>query len=247
MISDIEMNRIAIQLRYRNHIPESGPVDIFSQLSIIDNMTVIFRPFSNQVSGMCSKKGNNYFIIINSMSSYGRQRFTAAHEMYHLFYEKDSTFVCSLNVNDNSSESEKNADNFASFYLAPYDTFMDYVERIGCKKNEAVNFYQTIKIGQYFQMSQKAVEVRLRKLGFAFAFKQDQYKVSKTACEIGYPVDLYLPSKSEFFTYGKYIRDAEKVFEINAVSSQKYESYLMDAYRPDIVYGMSSEMADLYD
>ena len=65
MISDIEMNRIAIQLRYRNHIPESGPVDIFSQLSIIDNMTVIFRPFSNQVSGMCSKKGNNYFIIIH--------------------------------------------------------------------------------------------------------------------------------------------------------------------------------------
>ena len=247
MISDIEMNRKAIQLRSQFHIPENGPVDIFSQLSIIDNMTVVFRPFSNQVSGMCSKKENNYFIIINSTSSYGRQRFTAAHEMYHLFYENDNTFVCSLNVNDNSSESERNADNFASYYLAPYDTFMDYIEKIGCEKNKAISFQQTIKIGQYFQMSQRAVEVRLKKLGFSFCFKQGQNKVSKTALEIGYPIDLYLPSKSEFFTYGQYIRTAEKTFEIDAVSSQKYESYLMDAYRPDIVYGMTSEMADLYD
>lgn len=53
-------------------------------------------------------------ICINSDMNLGRQRFTLAHELYHLLIEKDFKFkVC--NDNDSNETSEKEANIFA-FY-----------------------------------------------------------------------------------------------------------------------------------
>ena len=61
--------------------------------------------------------------------SYGRQRFTVAHELYHLFYEEElKTVICQKDIYGQKPDSEKEADIFASYLLAPYDSLRSYIK-----------------------------------------------------------------------------------------------------------------------
>jgi len=47
-------------------------------------------------------------------------------------------------------------------------------------------------------------------------------------------------------TLGKYVKLAEALREREAISEGLYEQYLLDAFRPDIVYG-TAENEERYD
>ena len=67
---------------------ESSPVDIMGMAQRIDGLTLVYYPLGDRLSGMCvkSKRGNK-LIAVNSEMTLGRQRFSLAHEFYHLFYD----------------------------------------------------------------------------------------------------------------------------------------------------------------
>lgn len=73
----------------------------------------------DHISGMCIKNDGNPVIAINSAMSVGRQRFSMAHELYHLYYDenKQST-VCAIKIGT-GNDTEKAADQFASYFLMP--------------------------------------------------------------------------------------------------------------------------------
>ncbi len=57
---------------------------------------------------MCTKEKDDIVICINSTTSYGRQRFTLAHELYHVLYEEGmQRVICDMSMNGNKSDSEK--------------------------------------------------------------------------------------------------------------------------------------------
>ena len=71
--------------RTDNGLSASEPVTLKSLLLKLNILTV-FRPLSDNFSGMCLKDNSGHrFMLINSNQPRGRQHFTIAHELYHLF------------------------------------------------------------------------------------------------------------------------------------------------------------------
>ncbi len=90
MKEKIEINSEAITLR--KYFGEDGysPIDVFSMLNNNEDITVVFYPMSERISGMSIRDRKIKLIVINSTLTYGRQRFTAAHEICHLFLHETS-------------------------------------------------------------------------------------------------------------------------------------------------------------
>ena len=79
------------EFRADNGLSSSEPVSLKSLLLKLNVLTV-FRPLSENFSGMCLKdKSGHRFMLINSNHPRGRQNFTIAHELYHLFIEEKPT------------------------------------------------------------------------------------------------------------------------------------------------------------
>lgn len=90
MIDKMELSIKASQIRKKLGEDESSSIDIFALSQTIDSLTLMFYPLGKNISGACFKNSNSSIIAINSDMSLGRQRFSLAHELYHLFFVKIS-------------------------------------------------------------------------------------------------------------------------------------------------------------
>lgn len=82
----------------RQHFGEdiNSPTDIFALVTTIEKLTLVRYPMSDNLSGMCIKADGSRVIAINSKMSLGRQRFSLAHELYHLYYDENMTAMPSV-------------------------------------------------------------------------------------------------------------------------------------------------------
>lgn len=247
MKSAQELNSLALRTRRMWNEDAYSPIDIFSVVNGWKDkkITIVKYPMSSRISGMCTKENEDIIICINSTSSYGRQRFTLAHELYHVLYENDmQRVICDMSMNDNKSESEKEADQFASYLLMPYDALLEYKLISNSWDLETI-----IDAEQFFQISHQAIIYRLLKDKFITEKEADEYKLVKVSIEAakqGYGKELYLASDKKYFTTGEYIRKVERLVEKDLISEGKREELLLDAYRADIVYDFGEEV-DLND
>jgi len=95
-----ELNSNAILLRKKLGEDIFSPIDVFGLIKGMNNTTLVFYPMSEQISGMCVRiNESDRLIAINSNSTYGRQRFTASHELYHLNFQPNfKNVVCSKDL-----------------------------------------------------------------------------------------------------------------------------------------------------
>lgn len=249
----LELNSNAIKIR-RDLFNEDAfsPIDIFALISNLNKFTVVFYPMLDRISGMCIREKNGNVIGINSSLSYGRQRFSAAHELYHLFFEKGlRSVVCEKDISGVKSDSEKEADAFASYLLAPYDALKAYCERNKIDDNHNWIMEDVIKMEQFFQLSHQAILYRLVSDGYIDEEISNCLKsnVIRQAVRLGYDDKLYKVStkEKEYFSTGQYIRDVEELKNRELISTGKYEELLLDAFRADIVYDLGEEGKELYD
>lgn len=249
----LELNSNAIKIR-RDLFNEDAfsPIDIFALISNLNKFTVVFHPMSDRISGMCIREKNGNVIGINSILSYGRQRFSAAHELYHLFFEKGlRSVVCEKEINNKKSDSEKEADAFASYLLAPHDALKAYTERNNLCDDHVWTIEDVIKIEQFFQLSHQAILYRLVSDGYIDEETSNclRSNVIRQAVRLGYDDKLYKAStkEKEYFSTGQYIRDVDELKNRELISTGKYEELLLDAFRADIVYDLGEEGKELYD
>ena len=114
-----EIDSMAVNLRKELGEDTMSPIDIFSLAKTMPELTTVLYPLGRNISGMCIKGSGTTLIAINSGMSLGRQRFSMAHEFYHLRYDTEGTkSVCSI-VIDGGNETEREADMFASHFLLP--------------------------------------------------------------------------------------------------------------------------------
>ena len=230
----------------------SSPMDIFSLINNLKGVTLVFYPMSERISGMCIREENSKIIAINSSMSYGRQRFTAAHELYHLFFEKElRSVVCEKDIIESKSDSEKEADMFASYLLAPYDSLRTYLEENNMLNNHILTVEDVINMEQFYQLSHLAMLYRLVYDGY---IDRDLYNdlrisVSQKAIRLGYDDKLYKASQEDkkYFSIGEYVQKVELLKERDLISNGKYEELLLDAFRADIVYNLGNEGTELDD
>ena len=240
----------------RKHFGEdlSSSIDVFAILQSQDHLTLVFYPFSNHISGMCvHTAGGDQLVAINSTRTLGRQRFTAAHELYHLFIQEEiTTVICGSEIGMGRDEEEKNADAFASYFLAPNDALRSFIEKNLLKGTRRPMMVEdVVRIEQHFRMSRQATLYRLVgegwvTLDFANTLRRD---IIASARRLGFGDELYAPTPEsrQYFTTGSYIDLAQQLSDVEVISNGKYEELLLDAYRPDIVYNLEAEGQETYD
>lgn len=239
----LDLSTKAQELRESLGEDANSPVDIFSLVNQIEGLTLVFYPLGENISGMCVRDNEISLIAINSTMSYGRQRFSLAHELYHLYYDDKSGFnVCSTKF-DPKSENEKCADQFASYFLAPYKSLRTAIQKIAGKG--PLSFQNVIALEQYFGMSHLAMFWRLVSEEYLSSNELDDYShgVISAARNIGYDDKLYKPTPidSQRRTYGYYLKQVEELRQRELVSSGKIDELLLDAFRDDIAFGVDDE------
>lgn len=245
-----ELNSLALETRRMLGEDGYSPIDIFAVVNgwKEKKITIVRYPLSQRISGMCTKVDDDIIICINSTTSYGRQRFTLAHELYHILYETiNGRIICDIQMGDNKPDSEKEADMFAGYLLMPYDALFQY-----SKKIDGWTLNRIIDVEQLYMISHMAILFRLEKDGFVSPNYINSFKnitVSREAAKMGYGKELYLPQQGDkqYFTTGEYVRKVENLFERGMISEGKKEELLLDGFRADIVYNLDEEEGNLND
>ena len=252
MVSKMDISNKASYIRKLLGEDNYSPIDIFALVQSIEKLTLVFYPLGNTISGACIRNGTSVVIAINSGMSVGRQRFSLSHELYHLYYDNDlPSIICQSKIG-NGSENEKTADRFASYLLMPQIALYERILQLkdGPKKRK-LTMAEIIGLEQHFGVSRQAMLFRLQEENELNQndVEDMQKNVIKSAARLGYNISLYKPTRENRNkeTLGYYVKQAEYLLNSNAISTGKYEEWLMDAFRDDIVYGDESEADENVD
>lgn len=251
MIDKLDLCTKALSLRKELGEDYTSPIDVFSLAHTITQLTLVFYPMGEHLSGMCIKNDGNPLIAINSSMSVGRQRFSMAHELYHLHFDKNKqSTVCAMKIGT-GNDNEKAADQFASYFLMPPVALSESIKKIHGKSKDKLGIKEIVKLEQYFGISRQALLCRLIEEKKLTNHQADQFRegVIRSAVSLGYDDSLYkpLPENKQYKTYGYYIQQAEELLQKDLVSTGKYEQLLLTAFRPDLVYGDEFEGGELND
>lgn len=159
--------------RTDNGLSASEPVTLKSLLLKLNILTV-FRPLSDNFSGMCLKDNSGHrFMLINSNQPRGRQHFTIAHELYHLFIEEKPTpHKCNPGYSKNFVE--QSADMFASLLLMPESGICQLVPENELK-TKSISMATILKLEHYFSVSRSALLYRLLNIGLISESTRSQF------------------------------------------------------------------------
>ena len=251
LMDKLELWKMAVSLRKQLGENSTSPIDIFTLAYSIDLLSIVYYPMGEHISGLCIKGDRNNVIAINSSMTHGRQRFSMAHELYHLNSDNDPlTVICSKKIGE-GSEKELQADQFASYLLMPPNALSEMIKQVKKSMSDRLTIKDVVRLEQYFGVSRQAILFRLTEeneltLQEAQSMRQN---VIWSALSLGYDDALYKPTPEDkrYKTYGFYIQQAEKTLKQGLISSGKYEELLLSAYRSDLVYGNEAEGGEELD
>jgi len=217
-----QAEELALKFRVQVGISYKEPVNAKTLLRKL-NILAMYRPLSTKFWGLSTKTADNKykFILINSNSTRGRQHFTIAHELYHLFYDaKPQPHFCGQEEKD---KTEKMADEFASALLMPYEGIMENIptDEIRGKK---ISMATILRMEQLYGVSHQSMTIRLKKLGLITEEELQQYNaVSITDISHAYGVDqsLYLKGNDNL-TIGDLGLKAKILFDKDKISEGHY-------------------------
>jgi len=206
-----------------------GPVaDVFSFLEDVGIFVWKEPLVTVGVSALFMKDKKNHLVLINSNRTLGHQIFSAAHELYHYFFNSELLGgVCT--IFERKNDIEIMADTFAANFLMPEEGILNYVtKRRGNKKKLEIN--DLIYIQQFFKVSWAALLRRLLELNHIDNREYDYYRtvpiISETR-KLGYPTNL-LEKTCDRRVSRTYIEYVVKGYENDEISLKKAEEYLAD-------------------
>lgn len=221
----------ANNLRDKFFLGNRLPVDL-EGLLIKQGILTVFTKMSADFSGMCLKYDKDTsFILVNSDIVLGRQNFTIAHELYHLFVQDDNEFkVHSCNDLNPQSPIERHANTFASYFLLPRAGVVEVMQRIECNK-KTVNAAHIIMMCDYFGVSYKAMLVRVNKI---LGLPQDRFDLLNavqpilTAIGFSLNTEVFEKPKVKEKVIGDYSSKAQALYESGLISKGHLIELLSD-------------------
>lgn len=222
---------LVIKFRSVNRISLTEPINMKTVLRK-NNILTIYRPLSENYYGLSLKsKDDDRFMLINSNTTRGRQHFTIAHELYHLYFDENPSPHIATEMNTSDSVTEKNADMFASALLMPKEGVLQYISTQNII-NKDVNISAVLRLEQYFSVSRLAMLLRLRKIGLLTENTLQSLKaipVIDSAKQYGYDISLYNKG-NENLVIGDFGEKARKLFDAEKISEGHYIELLNMIY-----------------
>lgn len=220
---DNEIQQKAIRFRRDNGFSNTEPIRLKSLL-LKCNVLTVFRKLSDDFSGMAIKMDQDRFMMVNQEHNLGKQHFTIAHELYHLFVQDN--FVsqsCKTGRFDKKNIEEYKADMFAAYLLLPQDGLTLNIPSNELSVRDTIRLETVLKVEQYYSISRRALLQRLKNLDIISNITYDRYKidVQRSATAYGYQVDLYNPGNAGL-VIGDYGVKAHQLFEDEKISESHY-------------------------
>ena len=204
-------------------ISSNEPVNMKTSLRQLNIMTV-YRPLSDNLFGMslASSDKKNQFMLVNSNSTRGRQHFTIAHELYHLYFDDNpKPHFCSR---DNDTDpAERSANMFASALLMPKEGLLQYLS-VDEISNKEVEIDTLLRMEHLYGASHQTLLVRLKELKIISpsCFERMQnITVTWESAMRGYDLDLYTKG-NEGLVIGDFGSKARKLFDEDRISEGHY-------------------------
>ena len=135
------------------------------------NSTVLFYPIKdNEISAFIVKHGVKHFVMINTELPLEKQLFAAAHELYHLWYTKESwevlkSLILDGQINGGVSKEEYKANRFAAELLVPKQLILSELDIRGLKRN-VIELKDIIDLMDVFLMPYKTIVRRLHEVEY---------------------------------------------------------------------------------
>ena len=230
MKDDLQLQTEAVKLRRINGYGSTEPIDVIGLLLAQECYTFIRLPMTENISGMCVIDGDSKIIAVNSMMSLGRQRFTVAHELYHIEIEhRGQGVICKKGT---ITDSEKEADRFASYFLLPCDALEWFAEKYEVKD---WTLEQIVRLSQFFRMSFQAVVYRLhqeRKINDVAYHKLINSNILDIIKDTGTDMSLYMKSPEEEMekSYGQYSQLLERAHKEERISDSLYKQFALEGF-----------------
>lgn len=216
----IEAEALATKFRSGNGLSQFEPINAKTLLRKL-NITTMYRPLSDDSYGIsCRSNTGKMFMLVNSNTTRGRQHFTIAHELYHLFYDNEPTPHMCFGT---STGEERNANMFASALLLPREGIL---QMISAKEitHRKVELATVLRMEQMYQVSRINLLLRLKELGLITETLLQQLQaipVKDSAREYGYDMSLYEPGNNGLFI-GDFGEKARILFESEKISEGHY-------------------------
>lgn len=231
-MNSIVLEKEATRFRTINGIGSDDPIKFTSLLKKL-NIITVFRPLSRGFSGMAIKleDGNitNRLILVNNSQTLGKQHFTIAHELYHLYVQQNFDYMtCKTGNFDKKSGEEYNADVFASILLLPENGVKALIPDEETPKDK-ISLQTILRIEQYFSCSRSALLYRLKELDIITGKSYDKFcvDVKKGAILNGYSLQLY-EKGNDNLVLGNYGELANELYQKNKISESHFFTLLMD-------------------
>lgn len=226
----LDMKVKAIQFRQQFRFAPKEPIKIDFSLSKL-GVLAVFKPLSDDFSGMAIKDGELRSMFVNSNHPIGRQHFTVCHELYHLFVQEDfnSMIACKTGRFPKNDPVELAADYFASHLLLPEEGVLSIIPADELGGKDRITLATLLKIENYYSCSRTMLLRRLKEWGFISSNFFDTYVtgVVMSAVTYGYPKDLYKPG-NENLVVGGYGELANSLYDKDVISESNYLSFMLD-------------------
>lgn len=161
------MNAYQIAEQYTQEFSETDlPIDVFGYLDCLRSLGILRYTVQRLTTGLCgwiaTRDGKRYYVAINKRHVEVRRRFTAAHELGHLFLHSRvltaHTYLdCSIHLDD-SDQREQEANAFAAEFLMPRRLVYALIDG-GCAS--------VTELAEAFRVSGQAMHWRLETLRVA--------------------------------------------------------------------------------
>jgi len=216
------MENLATKFRTMIGIGANEPIHIKTLLLKLGIITK-YRPLSDKIYGLSMKTADNRFkfILVNSNSRRGRQHFTIAHELYHLFYDPNpKPHICNGAERD-KSEMEANA--FASVLLMPQEGILKSISDEELIANR-LKISTVLKLEQLFSVSHEAMVNRLKILKLiSDKQRQELLDISIIEAAKAYGFDLSIYQKgNENLLLGNYGENLRELYDKQIISEGHY-------------------------
>jgi len=211
----LEIKQLAEDVRYK--YSKKGLSDIFDILA--QDAFLLRMPLkTNEVSGFSTYFQEKFVVFLNSSFTLGHERYSGAHELYHIIYNQETLKNEKLLIYNSDSDEENKANIFAAEFLMPEDYVKEVFYKIINVKSDSVIEKHVIKMNNFFKVSYKAMLKRLVQLNLC---ERNKYDILSEICSLenadklqlltkkeGYDIKLIIPSNEKFIPkeYIEYIK-----------------------------------------
>ena len=210
------MKELAEEVRIK--FAKKGLSDIFDILS--ETAFLIRKPLNiGSLSGFITYYEEHFIVYLNSHFTLGHERYTGAHELYHIIYNEDILRKEKVFINEGKyKEEERKADVFAAEFLMPEDYVKEIFYKMVNVGPDEIQPRHLVRMQNYFKVSYKAMLKRLIQLKLcspSLYFQlldvgsiNNKDKLQTLTREEGYNIDLIIPSEvtyipKEYLVYVK--------------------------------------------